>query len=78
MRVLIFGAGGLGCFFGARLLEAGASVHFLARGSQFHSLKNEGLRIRHLSEDKAYTNLSVVSPDDDWPDNNDSLSASSP
>jgi ketopantoate reductase len=33
MRVLVVGAGGVGGYFGARLVRAGTDVTFLARGA---------------------------------------------
>lgn len=65
---MIYGSGGLGCFFGARLMEAGAEVHFLARGSQYYALRDQGLRIRRHNLDKAYTDLSVFAPGEPLPE----------
>jgi 2-dehydropantoate 2-reductase len=46
MRVLVVGAGGVGGYFGARLVRAGADVGFLARGAHLEAMRREGLRIR--------------------------------
>jgi 2-dehydropantoate 2-reductase len=46
MRIAIVGAGGVGGYFGGRLAEAGADVHFLARGAHLAAMKARGLRIR--------------------------------
>ena len=46
MRILIYGAGGVGAFFGALLVRAGRDVHFVARGAQLDALRSRGLRIR--------------------------------
>lgn len=43
MKIAIIGAGGLGCYLGARLIEAGSEVQFLARGSQLQALQQDGL-----------------------------------
>ncbi len=32
MRIAVYGAGGVGGYFGGRLARAGADVHFIARG----------------------------------------------
>ncbi len=32
MRIAVYGAGGVGGYFGGRLAQAGADVHFIARG----------------------------------------------
>jgi 2-dehydropantoate 2-reductase len=46
MKVLVYGAGGVGGFFGGLLARAGEDVHFVARGAQFEALRRNGLRIR--------------------------------
>lgn len=46
MRIAIVGAGGLGGYFGARLIAGGqADVHFIARGAHLAALHDRGLRI---------------------------------
>ena len=45
MRIAIIGAGGVGGFFGARLQQAGADVHFVARGAHLAAMRSDGLRI---------------------------------
>jgi 2-dehydropantoate 2-reductase len=45
MRILIYGTGAVGGYFGARLAEAGNSVCFLARGANLQSIRKGGLRI---------------------------------
>src|SRR4030095_10453539 len=45
MKIAIIGAGGVGAFFGARLHQAGADVHFVARGAHFAAMRSEGLRV---------------------------------
>ena len=46
MRVLVYGAGGVGGFFGGLLARAGEDVHFVARGPHFEALRQSGLSIR--------------------------------
>lgn len=46
MRILVYGAGGVGAFFGALLVRAGRDVHFVARGAQLEAMRARGLRIR--------------------------------
>src|SRR5690606_29903259 len=43
MRVLILGAGGVGGYFGGRLLEAGRDVTFLVRPARAERLARTGL-----------------------------------
>src|SRR5829696_7596511 len=45
MRIAIMGSGGLGGYFGARLAQGGADVHFIARGKHLEAMCRQGLRI---------------------------------
>jgi 2-dehydropantoate 2-reductase len=45
MRILVYGAGGAGGFFGAQLARAGEEVIFLARGAHLQAIRSDGLRI---------------------------------
>ncbi|MEP6791801.1 MAG: 2-dehydropantoate 2-reductase, partial [Ramlibacter sp.] len=45
MRIGIMGSGGLGGYFGARLAQGGADVHFIARGKHLAAMREHGLRI---------------------------------
>lgn len=45
MRILILGAGAIGGYFGARLIEAGADVSFLVRSARAALLAEHGLRV---------------------------------
>ena len=45
MRITVFGSGGVGGYFGARLAQAGCDVGFVARGPHLHALTTQGLRI---------------------------------
>lgn len=45
MKILILGAGGIGGYFGGRLLQAGADVTFLVRENRRKQLRKNGLRI---------------------------------
>jgi len=49
MKVAVFGAGGVGAFYGGLLARAGHDVHFIARGAQRDALRTRGLRISSLS-----------------------------
>jgi len=46
MRILVVGAGGVGGYFGGRLLEAGRDVTFLVRPERARRLAQDGLVIR--------------------------------
>ncbi len=45
MKILILGAGGIGGYFGARLIQAGVDVSFLVREPRQRKLDAEGLHI---------------------------------
>ncbi len=45
MRIVMFGAGGVGGYFGGRLAQAGCDVSFVARGAHLEAIRRDGLRI---------------------------------
>ncbi|XAH25753.1 2-dehydropantoate 2-reductase [Xylophilus sp. GW821-FHT01B05] len=45
MKILVVGAGAIGGYYGARLLQAGADVHFLVRPKRAALLASRGLRV---------------------------------
>jgi 2-dehydropantoate 2-reductase len=47
MRFLILGAGGIGGYYGARLLAAGHRVQFVARGPHLEAIRRRGLALSH-------------------------------
>lgn len=51
MKVAIYGAGGVGAYFGARLAQAGADVHLIARGEHLRALQRDGLRLESIHGD---------------------------
>jgi 2-dehydropantoate 2-reductase len=51
MRIAIFGAGGAGGYFGARLAQAGEDVTFIARGEHLDAIRQHGLRIDSIHGD---------------------------
>lgn len=48
MRVAIFGTGGAGGYFGARLAQAGEDVTFIARGAHLAAIRAHGLRVESI------------------------------
>ena len=46
MKIAIYGAGGVGGYFGARLAQGGADVHLIARGGHLEALKTRGLQVK--------------------------------
>lgn len=51
MRIAVVGAGGVGGYFGARLLAGGQDVAFVARGETLRALATDGLRLTGASGD---------------------------
>lgn len=47
MRFIILGAGGIGSYYGTRLLQAGEDVIFIARGPHLAVLQERGLSVQH-------------------------------
>ncbi|HEX2689914.1 MAG TPA: 2-dehydropantoate 2-reductase [Kofleriaceae bacterium] len=51
MRFAVYGVGGAGGYFGARLAEAGYDVTFIARGDHLAAIQKSGLRIDSVHGD---------------------------
>jgi 2-dehydropantoate 2-reductase len=51
MKVAIFGAGGVGSYFGGLLARAGHEVAFIARGAHLQALRENGLKVRSVHGD---------------------------
>lgn len=53
MRVAIFGAGGVGAYFGGRLAEAGHELVVIARGAHLEAIRSDGLKVLSTAGDFA-------------------------
>jgi 2-dehydropantoate 2-reductase len=53
MRIAVFGAGGVGGYFGGRLAHAGNEVVFIARGAHLQAMREHGLRVKSIQGDFA-------------------------
>ena len=51
VKVTVVGAGGVGGYFGGRLLQAGVDVTFVARGAHLEALNANGLHVRSVRGD---------------------------
>jgi len=49
--IAVYGAGGIGAYFGGRLAQAGADVSLIARGEHLEALRSEGLRVESIHGD---------------------------
>lgn len=70
MKIAIFGTGGVGGYFGARLAQGGEDVIFIARGEHLRAIQTSGLRVDSLNGDfvvnpaKATDDVSEIGPVD--------------
>jgi 2-dehydropantoate 2-reductase len=62
MRIAVYGAGGVGGYFGARLAASGQDVRFVARGAHLAAMRETGLRV---SSPKGAVTVSPVQASDD-------------
>ncbi len=51
MRIAVFGTGGVGGYFGGRLVQAGEDVVFIARGAHLEAMREGGLRVDSIKGD---------------------------
>jgi 2-dehydropantoate 2-reductase len=63
VRILVLGAGGIGGYFGGRLLQAGRDVTFLVRARRAAQLRKTGLVIRSPAGDAQLPNPPMVLAD---------------
>ena len=70
LRIAIYGAGGLGAYYGARLAHAGNDVAFIARGAHLAAIRERGLQVvsplgdMHLPQPVATDDPADVGPVD--------------
>lgn len=61
MNIVVYGTGGVGGYFGARLLDSGCSVHFIARGPHLAAIRKNGLLLKSILGDLHLKNVSISS-----------------
>ncbi len=70
MKIVFFGSGGIGGYFGARLAAAGEDVHFIARGRHLDAIKSGGLGVKsplgdvHIEDPQATADPAQCGPGD--------------
>ena len=71
MKIAVMGSGGLGGLYGARLVQAGYDVRFIARGAHLAAIREHGLRIEnetlgdlHLAQVNVTDNPATIGPVD--------------
>ena len=64
MKFAIIGAGGIGCYYAARLIQSGEEVTLVARGAHLKAMQAQGLEVKHaeLEFNQAVNALSL----DEW------------
>jgi 2-dehydropantoate 2-reductase len=61
MRILIYGAGNIGCLYASRLAQAGQDVAILARGDRISALRDHGITLEDgVSGERTTTAVPVV------------------
>jgi 2-dehydropantoate 2-reductase len=60
VKVLIAGTGGVGGYYGARLLAAGHDVSFLARGDNLAAMRSQGLTVLSTHGDLRFEQVAAV------------------
>lgn len=51
MNIVVIGIGGIGGYFGGRLVQAGYNVTFVARGNHYKAIKKDGLQVKSILGD---------------------------
>ena len=51
MRIAVIGAGGVGGYFGGKLVDGGADVVFIVRGATLDAMRTKGLRVDSIKGD---------------------------
>jgi 2-dehydropantoate 2-reductase len=70
LKIAIYGSGGVGGFFGARLANAGNEVHFIARGAHLAAMRKHGLKVEsgsgniHLPKPNVHEEPAEIGPVD--------------
>jgi len=60
MRVIIYGTGAVGGYFGGRLAQSGEDVWFIARGEHLRALQTSGLRVESPKGDFHLENVQAT------------------
>lgn len=51
MKIVVYGTGGVGGYFGTRLAQSGNEVHFVARGKHLEAIQKKGLQLKSIKGD---------------------------
>lgn len=67
MRIAVYGAGGVGGYFGGRLAHAGLDVRLIGRGAHLAAIRERGLRVRSVRGDFEVAVLASDAPEEIGP-----------
>lgn len=67
MKIMVYGTGGVGGYFGGHLAASGCDVSFIARGKHLDALHKYGLKIDSVHSPLNLTNVKVAASPDDLP-----------
>lgn len=60
MKIVIYGTGGVGGYFGTRLAQSGNEVHFIARGKHLEAIQKNGLQLKSIKGDHTVFPVNVT------------------
>ncbi len=61
MRILVYGAGNIGCLYAAKLARSGQEVTVLARGHRYEDLRDQGITLEHgVSGERETASIAVI------------------
>ena len=69
MKIVVYGAGGVGGYFGGKLAQIGNDVTFIARGKHLEAIQENGLQVKSINGDftvfpKVTNDISFISNPD--------------
>lgn len=61
MKIVVFGAGSIGCYIGGHLIAAGCDVHLVGREKMATVLQSKGMQLTHYENDDVNIAVSAIS-----------------
>lgn len=59
MKILVLGSGGVGAYYGAKLVQAGQDVHFVTRGKNLEAFLHRGIQVKSFQGDFSVSTVSA-------------------
>lgn len=60
MKIAVYGIGGVGGYFGARLIQAGNDVYFISRGDTIDKIRSDGLILESINGNAHLNNIKIT------------------